>query len=901
MSNDPSLSSASENSPRRGADNGGRTLGDGSGGGSSSSHIPLTPQKLREQRLAHLMGNTSQSQQFQEKSSPSITPKSSPSTKSIDDNTSTPENKKSVGKNNITSSLEKNITNGNTHLKQDLKEKATNTNTAAENTVVAATVTADLDDENLQAALALSLGLPPSKFDNLHPLPVFEGKCDETIDDHITTPDNLQIAAVAAATAMEIEDQDNDIIMSNNDRKPPAIDTTTVPTSPTSRILRNDPRHFSGRVRTWYKSAAPCNVLDFHHCMWDTVVTTENDQKRWLAQGIQFKEEHDHNIATRTKTGTTAINAAIDTSSLLATIISGPGVWCLTQQHGGPCGVLASIQAELLRILLFGPRTVHPLSMISIDFPTHLTNEFTKAPPDMSRSKMRQVLALSMGIILARCSLMSAATLQDDSITDNERNDKENQTVYLPEPIVRLVLPKHELWDTTTRLEWSHLEPWDSHDGGGGLSNNLLTYTISMNRNIPTSETALKRQKRSCNDGEVSDNDNDFDHLCTELAHATAQFLLETNSLNWFQRPGGVLLMVMSIAFSRGIPKTQGDMDDLTAKLTSNFGHCSQELLNLLLTGQAVSNVFDHTLRPSGELICRGLQFRPAIGYLTQLEAMRYLEVGGFYKTPRFPIWVIGSTSHFTVMFGDAAALKESASDILLERVRRAFKRMDGGAEENGFIQTSQLEDFLQSLGLTNISEQGLQTLTALIEVNGAGIILWEDLWKRTSRLLTGASLESILDVDEETNNNNGNTASSTNPNKAVSDIPASEAGTNVVQLTDEELARKLQAEWNGEVVDLMETSAITTPTTFPTTTLEKFGPTFQLYHYNGLRGGNFRAFRVTRLSADEAIGASISLGVSNQSSHNTGGFGGELDAVLRTKWPSCKINWIDNSPPSIN
>lgn len=326
MSNDPSLSSASENSPRRGSDNGGRTLGDGSGGGSScSSHIPLTPQKLREQRLAHLMGNKSQSQQIQEKSLPSISPKSSPSTKSIDDNTSTPENKKSVGKNNITSSLEKNITNGNTHLKQDLKEKATNTNTAAENTVVAATATADLDDENLQAALALSLGLPPSKFDNLHPLPAFEGKCDKTIDDHITTPDKLQIAAVTAATAMDIEDQNNDIIMSNNDRKPSAIDTTTVPTSPASRTLRNDPRHFSGRVRTWYKSAAPCNVLDFHHCMWDTVVTTENDQKRWLAQGIQFKEEQDHNIATRTKTGTTAINATIDTSSLLATIISGPG------------------------------------------------------------------------------------------------------------------------------------------------------------------------------------------------------------------------------------------------------------------------------------------------------------------------------------------------------------------------------------------------------------------------------------------------------------------------------------------------------------------------------------------------------------------------------------------------
>ena len=80
-----------------------------------------------------------------------------------------------------------------------------------------------------------------------------------------------------------------------------------------------------------------------------------------------------------------------------------------------------------------------------------------------------------------------------------------------------------------------------------------------------------------------------------------------------------------SLALSRGIPNVQGDMDDFTAKLTSNFGHCSQELINLLLTGQAVSNVFDHTLRPSGELICRGIQTRPDIGYLSQLEAMRYL------------------------------------------------------------------------------------------------------------------------------------------------------------------------------------------------------------------------------------------------------------------------------------
>lgn len=399
---------------------------------------------------------------------------------------------------------------------------------------------------------------------------------------------------------------------------------------------------------------------------------------------------------------------------------------------------------------------------------------------------------------------------------------------------------------------------------------------------------------------------DDIDYTCKELAHATAQFLLETNSLNWFQRPGGVLLMVMSIAASRGIPKTQGDMDDLTAKLTTNFGHCSQELINLLLTGQAVSNVFDHTLRPSGELVCRGLQSQPTIGYLTQLEAMRYLEVGGFYKSPRFPVWVIGSTSHFSVMFGDSNALKESVSDALLEKVRRAFKRMEGGAEENGFIQTNQLGDFLKSLALTNFSDHEVQTLAAFMDRYGAGIILWEDLWKRTSRLLTGASLESILNGTDEAN-------SSGNNNSSIVKSEASNPNEN--ELTDEELARKLQAEWNkedeNEVMSgpsLVNTfgsgvSSVTTSTgsNQNTAPIETFGRTFQLYHYNGLRGGNFKAFRVTRLSAEEAIGASISLGGSNQASHNVGGFGGELDAVLRTKWPSCKIDWLDGSPPSID
>ena len=47
----------------------------------------------------------------------------------------------------------------------------------------------------------------------------------------------------------------------------------------------------------------------------------------------------------------------------------------------------------------------------------------------------------------------------------------------------------------------------------------------------------------------------------------------------------------------------------------------------------------------------RGVPARPPIGYLTHLEALRYVQVGTHYKTPLYPIWVVGSSSHFTVLF----------------------------------------------------------------------------------------------------------------------------------------------------------------------------------------------------------------------------------------------------------
>jgi len=127
-------------------------------------------------------------------------------------------------------------------------------------------------------------------------------------------------------------------------------------------------------------------------------------------------------------------------------------------------------------------------------------------------------------------------------------------------------------------------------------------------------------------------------------------------------------------------------------------------------------------------MVCRGIQRRANIGYLSQLEALRYCQVGAYYKSPYFPVWVVGSSSHFSVLFGERSALAETQSDMLLEQCRSVFKRFD---DDNGFIQSHQLGSVyeLLSLELKTPDDKDrdtiLQLLAANMEVTGAGIILW--------------------------------------------------------------------------------------------------------------------------------------------------------------------------------
>ena len=450
------------------------------------------------------------------------------------------------------------------------------------------------------------------------------------------------------------------------------------------------------------------DIAEFHSTMWDSRLTTDNDKDRWVGQGIDVRHDEAYS-GTRVTDGTR-----------LAVIGSDHLPWGLTQAHGGPCGVMAAVQAEMLCLLLFSPgaqMSYYPASILS----DHVNDEVASMSWGIEPQRIRQALAMAMAIIVARASLMP-----------NVSNGEE------PNQVAKIVLPLNYQSEEFTGLTWNDLEPWSS-SVGNVKSDKFAVHTIPIAMDVTAKRQRVNVRTSSPVPAPRSDR-------IIALANTISSFLQEPHVLNCFTKPGGVVLLLMSLVASRGASAIIRDMDDDTSKLTSQFGHCSQELINLLLTGQAVSNVFDNTMTPSGCLTCCGIQQRPAVGYLTQLESLRYCEVGGYYKNPRFPIWVVGSTSHFTVLFGDASCLKESKSDALLEQCRRAFKEVDG--IDNGFISRLDLPKVYDSLKLDIGGEHALQTLAATLEVSGADIILWDDFWKATSRLMTGASLESVLQGD---------------------------------------------------------------------------------------------------------------------------------------------------------
>ncbi|CAF0769235.1 unnamed protein product [Brachionus calyciflorus] len=112
----------------------------------------------------------------------------------------------------------------------------------------------------------------------------------------------------------------------------------------------------------------------------------------------------------------------------------------------------------------------------------------------------------------------------------------------------------------------------------------------------------------------------------------------------------GCIALLYSAIFSRKIDRIINDMDDANNKLMGTHGYCSMEMVNLLIHGRAVSNVFNDKMMLD-QLELKGPDKRNDIGLLSLFEHYKSCEVGSYYKTPKYPIWIVCSESHFSVLF----------------------------------------------------------------------------------------------------------------------------------------------------------------------------------------------------------------------------------------------------------
>ncbi|XP_021093226.1 probable ubiquitin carboxyl-terminal hydrolase MINDY-4 isoform X6 [Heterocephalus glaber] len=152
-----------------------------------------------------------------------------------------------------------------------------------------------------------------------------------------------------------------------------------------------------------------------------------------------------------------------------------------------------------------------------------------------------------------------------------------------------------------------------------------------------------------------------YEELVTFLQHTVHQFEVG---------PYGCILLTLSAILSRSSELVRQDFDVPTSHLIGAHGYCTQELVNLLLTGRAVSNVFNDVVElDSGNgniTLLRGISAQSDIGFLSLFEHYSVCQVGCFLKTPKFPIWVVCSESHFSVLFSPKPEL---LSDWRAERL----------------------------------------------------------------------------------------------------------------------------------------------------------------------------------------------------------------------------------------
>jgi len=232
-------------------------------------------------------------------------------------------------------------------------------------------------------------------------------------------------------------------------------------------------------------------------------------------------------------------------------------------------------------------------------------------------------------------------------------------------------------------------------------------------------ESSSKRMKHSNN----SLVDIDTFHTClTVECFGSVKNLanyLEDNFNEIFGSKYDIISFLYSVVLTKGPNNIIGERQDMEESLIDPVhGHGSQSLINMLLTGSATQNVFDGVKDLCG-LQLNGILSQSSVGFLSYLECLRYLEVGKCLKSPTWPVWLLGSETHLTVLFSHDLRLVAPPSQR--ETAMEKFKEID--KEGSGFIAVEKLKDLMVVLDLF-AEDPYVEIMKTKLDSDSLGIVL---------------------------------------------------------------------------------------------------------------------------------------------------------------------------------
>ncbi|QOY42720.1 EF-hand domain protein [Cryptosporidium parvum] len=389
------------------------------------------------------------------------------------------------------------------------------------------------------------------------------------------------------------------------------------------------------------------------------LLAQDEDIKRWIYHSIEFTCNSIPKIEDDNKTDFFKENRSIFTFKENFKSMN----YCLIQQGGGPCGVLASLNGFIISQLIFNPLR---LKMIKEKYQEDLVEYLNS----ISEEDCWEALIQSICMIFFQSS---------------------------PESKYRVIQYK----------------PYEKME------------TLQQNRHFDLISNCL-----------IGNGNNLYYYVEYDDIMEVYKFYWRRLKSGIFSNIGSLFSILVSIVGSRTPNQIRLDMDDFTNPLVGMFGHCSQELVNLFITGSAVSNVFDGvkilndngggTVTGAGDtnesLSLKGIYKKSILGYLTEHEALQYCKVGLNYKYPLYPIWIIVNKNHYKCSFSfNFNECILTISQEFIQVMQKAFEKFD--TENSGFIFDNQLEKFLNEINLKDC-------MFELKKFSENGIILWNDLKK---------------------------------------------------------------------------------------------------------------------------------------------------------------------------